>query len=192
MSIVVLASGGLDSTLVACLAKQQRIKQYPLFIDYGQRAARREWGACQRCFKKLALPQPKKVNLRGFGNLIRTGLTDTKKALVKDAFTPGRNFLFLLVGAGYAVQVGASGVAIGLLDEERALFPDQRFDFLIQAERAIQIAVGKKIRIIAPLMSFTKRDVVRLAGQKGVTGTYSCHLGTAKPCGKCISCKEVR
>lgn len=100
--------------------------------------------------------------------------------------------MFLLVGAGYAVQVGASGVAIGLLDEERALFPDQRFDFLIQAERAIQIAVGKKIRIIAPLMSFTKRDVVRLAGQKGVTGTYSCHLGTAKPCGKCISCKEVR
>jgi 7-cyano-7-deazaguanine synthase in queuosine biosynthesis len=38
MSIVTLVSGGLDSTLVALLARDEGLEQYPLFVDYGQRA----------------------------------------------------------------------------------------------------------------------------------------------------------
>jgi 7-cyano-7-deazaguanine synthase len=42
------------------------------------------------------------------------------------------------------------------------------------------------------LSQFSKADVVQLARRKGVYGTYSCHAGTRIPCGRCISCLEVR
>ena len=46
MSIVTLVSGGLDSTLVALLARDEGLEQYPLFVDYGQRAKDKELSAC--------------------------------------------------------------------------------------------------------------------------------------------------
>ena len=47
MSVVNLVSGGLDSTLIAVMMREEGIEQFPLFIDYGQRAAKREWDTCQ-------------------------------------------------------------------------------------------------------------------------------------------------
>jgi 7-cyano-7-deazaguanine synthase len=192
MSLVSLSSGGLDSTLMALLAKEQRLLQFPLFIDYGQRAAAREWQACQRVYKRPGLPAPTRLPLGGFGKLIETGLTSQRKRVVKDAFTPGRNLMFLLLGAAYAAQKKAKAVSIGLLDEKFALFPDQRYEFIVSAEKALQAAMGTPIRVVAPLMSFRKADVIAMATTKGIIGTYSCHMGLAKPCGRCISCREFK
>ena len=33
-------------------------------------------------------------------------------------------------------------------------------------------------------------DVVNMAKDKDVAGTYSCHAGNDEPCGGCISCQE--
>src|SRR5229473_2647140 len=118
MSIVTLVSGGLDSTLMAVLTKEARIEQFPLFVDYGQRFLARELAACRRSMRNNHLPKPIVANIAGFGTLIRSGLTDRKLHVVEDAFTPGRNLLFLLLGAAFAYQTGATGVAIGLLNEE--------------------------------------------------------------------------
>lgn len=190
MKLVILVSGGLDSTLVHVLAKEEKIRTWPLFIDYGQRARRREWNACLRVHKRLRLPKPVRLDVSDFGKLIESGLTSSKKSLKADAFTPCRNLLFLTLGASYAYQCGAEGVAIGLLSEALSLFPDQRALFTIASERAIESALGSRVKVIAPLMNFTKRDVIGLAASKNITGTYSCHKGLAEPCGKCIACLE--
>ena len=42
MRAVVLASGGLDSTLLARLAFEEGYEVFPLFVDYGQLAAKTE------------------------------------------------------------------------------------------------------------------------------------------------------
>jgi 7-cyano-7-deazaguanine synthase len=98
--------------------------------------------------------------------------------------------MFLLMGSAYAYQVGASTVSIGLLAERFSLFPDQRSEFLAQAERAIEAALGRRIRVVTPLTEFSKADVIKLAQEKGISGTYSCHAGGGEPCGLCISCLE--
>lgn len=190
MSVVTLVSGGLDSLLVACLAKEEGLTQYPLFIDYGQRAREQEYAACLQCMARLELPVPVVAGLSGFGQLIRSGLTDTSQRVYEDAYTPGRNLLFLLSAAAYAAQVGADAISIGLLHEDTSLFPDQTGDFLRSAEATLAMAVARPIRVLAPLAEFHKRDVVRLAEEKGLTGSYSCHLGEAEPCGTCIACRE--
>lgn len=190
MSVVVLVSGGLDSTLMAQLGKEIGLEQHPLFIDYGQRARDREFQACCAAMNNLDLPTPKVADLKGYGELIRSGLTHTSLDLVANAFTPGRNLLFLLVGASYAVQLGADAVSIGLLHEDASLFPDQTRSFLASAEALLPLAVGRTLKLLAPLADFHKQEVVALAAAKGIGGTYSCHAGGPTPCGHCIACKE--
>ncbi|MFS8980797.1 7-cyano-7-deazaguanine synthase [Cupriavidus necator] len=192
MSIVTLVSGGLDSTLIAKLAQEEGLRQHPLFVDYGQRARDRELAACRRAMMALGLSEPTIANLPGYGALIRSGLTDATLDVVKDAFTPGRNMLFLLTAAAHAYQVGADAVSIGLLNEDVSLFPDQTKTFLREAEQLIARCMGKNIRVLAPLSAFHKSDVVALAEEKGVRNTYSCHVGGAEHCGACIACNEFK
>lgn len=191
MSIVNLVSGGLDSTLIGVMAREEGIAVHPLFIDYGQRAAQREWEICQFVHQQSCLSFPRRMDLSGFGKVIQSGLTSTDKDVKDDAFTPGRNLLFLLMGGAYAFQVGAQAVAIGLLSEQFSLFPDQCANFVEKAEWAIRAALGRAIRIVTPLFEFSKADVIKLAQEKGIHGTYSCHAGTDLPCGRCISCLEI-
>jgi 7-cyano-7-deazaguanine synthase len=82
MSFVNLVSGGLDSTLIGVMAKEEGIKHYPLFIDYGQLAAHREWKTCKIVHAALDLPAPARMNLSGFGRLrerLKTLLNVLKK-----------------------------------------------------------------------------------------------------------------
>lgn len=190
MSIVTLVSGGLDSALMSALAKQEDLEQFPLFVDYGQRARAKEWSACRRVLRSLRLPSPVKMDLKGFGRTIPSGLTNRSLRLNEDAFLPGRNLLFILAAGSYAYVTNSSAVAIGLLSEKFHLFPDQTKEFLKQSEEVIGLAYGRRIKVIAPLMKFTKREVVDLAKKKRITGTYSCHSGNEEPCGKCVSCLE--
>lgn len=192
MSLVTLVSGGLDSTLIGVLAKEKGIATFPLFIDYGQRALTLEWNTCKKMHSKLKLPKPKKMGIGGFGKVIVTGLTSRSKRIKADAFTPTRNLLFVVCGAAYAYQVGASGVAIGLLSEKQSIFPDQTAAFIESAQTAIHAAIGMDIKVLTPLSSFSKADVVRMAKVRNIVGTYSCHAGLKKPCGRCISCLERR
>ena len=192
MSIVTLVSGGLDSTLVAKLAQEEGLRQYPLFVDYGQRSRNQELSACRRAMLELNLPEPKVANLSGYGELIRSGLTDSSLNIVDNAFTPGRNMLFILTAAAYAYQVDADAVSIGLLHESTSLFPDQSSAFLHDAEGMIRRCMGKNIKVLAPLSDFHKADVIALAKQKGIQNTYSCHMGGEEACGSCIACNEYK
>jgi len=191
MSIVTLVSGGIDSSVMALLAKKEGIIQYPLFIDYGQRAREKELCACRDIHAAHDLPKPVVITLSGFGEIISSGLTDKNKDIFADSFLPGRNLLFLLAGAAYAYQVHASAVSIGLLNEEIHLFPDQTAQFLTQAEAMLSLCMERNIRVITPLMKFYKSDVIGLAKKYRLTGTYSCHSGLDEPCGVCVSCKEI-
>ena len=88
--------------------------------------------------------------------------------------------------------MGLYAVSVGLLHEDTSLFPDQTARFLVSAEATIELAMGRQIKVLAPLAQFHKRDVVELAKTKGIEGTYSCHVGEEVPCGRCIACREFQ
>lgn len=192
MKLVTLVSGGIDSTLMSVLAKEQKFELYPLFIDYGQLGNKLEWQACLYNHSKHKLPEPKKLSVAGFGKLIHSGLTDRKLRVKEDAFLPGRNTLFLLAASSYAYQVQSKNIAIGLLTDQFKLFPDQSKEFIASAESFISMEMDYEIKILTPLMEFNKAEVIELARSKKISKTYSCHLGKPKPCGKCISCLEIK
>jgi len=191
MKLVTLVSGGIDSTLMSILAKEQKFELFPLFIDYGQLGSKLEWEACVYNHLHHKLPVPKKMVLRGFGKLIHSGLTDKKLRIKEDAFLPGRNSLFLLSAGSYAYQVRSQNIAIGLLTDEFKLFADQTRGFISTAEKFISMEMDYEVKILTPLMDFNKAEVIKLAESKKISKTYSCHAGNVKPCGKCISCLEI-
>jgi len=193
MTTITLVSGGIDSLVMSKIIEKEGDELIPLFINYGQLAADKEWEACKIIFKKSNLPDPIKVDLSGYGKLISSGITDRSKDIHNEAFLPGRNLLFLLIGSSYAHHKGAKKVAIGLLTEKFHLFPDQTGRFIVNANVAINEAMDDDIVILTPLINFTKDDVIKLAKKYNLplNETYSCHSGQDKYCGKCVSCKEL-
>lgn len=191
MTLVVLVSGGLDSSLVTAIAIENGTKVLPLFIDYGQLASDQEWDAACRMMRVLGAPLPDKLDLTGYGRLIPSGLTRRELRRNEDAFLPGRNLVFVVMAASYAVSREANSVAIGLLDVRAHLFPDQTSSFVEAAQGAVTEALGVPIQVLAPLISMSKAQVIALMSKRGLTGTYSCHDGGPSPCGVCISCLEI-
>ncbi len=190
MRAVVLMSGGLDSTLLGYLAKDEGYDVFPLFVDYGQLAAHEERHHYKSTLQGQGFREPQFAELQGFGKLISSGLTNESLDVVEDAFTPGRNSLFLLCAASYAATIDAQVVMIGLLDERFHLFSDQTEEFLDQAERFLTHSIGRDISIKAPLMAFSKQEVIAMSKARTLGSTYSCHVGGAQPCGQCIACRE--
>ena len=189
MKIVTLVSGGIDSSVMTFLLKKEGHELFPLFIDYGQLAGKKEWKACQRFCSYLGI-KPHRMNISGFGKLVPSGITTKKLDIEKDAFLPGRNLLFLTLGASYGYHRSAYIVTIGLLSNP--IFPDQTVEFVQSSQKSINAALGVDIKILTPLISLNKTDVIGLARkyELPLSLTYSCHSGDEQPCGECISCKE--
>lgn len=192
MDVVVLVSGGIDSIVVCKLIEKQGDSIYPLFIDYGQLAAKKEWEACQFLLSDRGFPKAERIDVSGFGQVISSGLTDKTKD-IQNPFLPCRNLLFLTLAASYAHTKGCKAIAIGLLNEKSHLFPDQTEGFIVNANFAINSALDDNFIILTPLIQFSKSDVIQLAEEYSIPlqKTYSCHSGEDVYCGKCVSCKEI-
>lgn len=192
MKVVTLLSGGLDSSLMLKLLREENIEQYPLMINYGQLNLEKETQAAKNASQNILGKGLEVVELKDFSRLVPSGITDSSLDIVEDAFLPGRNLLLLLVASSYAYKVDADAVSIGLLNEDTAIFPDQSDSFIYLAETLINKALDRSIKIMMPLRDFYKDNVVRLAKDRGLSGTYSCHAGGESSCGKCISCLEFK
>jgi 7-cyano-7-deazaguanine synthase len=196
-SIISLVSGGVDSLVMSKIIEDQGSTLFPVFLDYGQIAAEKEWDACREVFKECGLPEVFRANLSEYGKLFPSGLTDISKDIYSDAFLPGRNMLLLLIGCVYGYRKKGDAVAIGLLSEEEHLFPDQTEEFIVNANFALNSALfkeeDKKLMIVTPLINFNKIQVIKLAEEYNIPieKTYSCHSGKDAYCGKCIACKEI-
>lgn len=190
MSIVTLVSGGLDSTLMAVMIKEERLEQFPVFIDYGQLGVSRERAACRSLFRRHSLPKPLEVDVSDWGRRVSSGITNRSLRIFEDAFLPGRNLLFLLIASSIAYRRGATSIAIGLLADSTNIFPDQTRKFCDLAQILLNEALGTNMKVLTPLKGMSKREVVAAARTYGISGTYSCHSGRKSPCGVCVACRE--
>lgn len=190
MTGVLLASGGLDSTLVAAMHDPDA-PDWPnihLFVDYGQchrdqehrasTAVAKHYGAEHVCF---SLP------LSRFGG---SSLTGGPGSLIgAETVVPGRNTALISVAISLAVARGAGIVFIGCNASDSEIYPDCRPEFLKCADEVANLGYG--IRVRAPLRDMSKTDIGRALymGKAPVELTWSCYAGGAKPCGACGSCQ---
>lgn len=207
---VVLASGGLDSTVAAAVAKQDGCLLYLLTIAYGQRhrievERARAIGKVLGAEGHLVL----ELDLRAIGGSALT----TDQPVPKDrteaerrhgippTYVPARNTIFLALALAHAETVGAARIYLGANVLDYSGYPDCRPEYLQAFEQVARLgtaagAAGRGIEIRAPLLEMTKADIIRKGLSLGAPLhlTHSCYdpspEGTA--CGRCDSCRIRR
>lgn len=202
---VVLASGGLDSTVTAAVARRDGYALHLLTIAYQQRHAveierSRQVATALGAHQHVVID----VDLRAIGG---SALTDdisvpkrqTESEWNRDVpvtYVPGRNLIFLALAAAHAEVLGASVVYFGANVIDYSGYPDCRPEFIKAVEAALQAGTkagmqGKSIELRAPLLRMTKAEIIRLGLKLNVPFhlTHSCYdpVGSVA-CGQCDSC----
>lgn len=206
--IVVLLSGGLDSTTLIAHYHALDEPLLPLGIHYGQRHARELTAADAVCAHYGLDYQT--VDLSILSTLLAgSALTDADVAVphghyaapsMAQTVVPNRNAILLSVAAGYAASQGARAVATAVHAGDHAIYPDCRPEFIAALSHATEIATdtvgpaGLPVQIVAPFVAWTKAEIVRYGAVFAAPYalTWSCYEGGAVHCGQCGTCVERR
>lgn len=200
---VVLLSGGLDSMVVAGLARERGYVVAALTIDYNQRHRReidaaREIAAALGVSRHVVLP----LDLRQFGG---SALTDDI-AVPKDGvgpdipvtYVPARNLVFLSLTLAWAEALDARDIFIGVNALDYSGYPDCRPEFIAGFQGLARLATkaganGDEFAIHAPLQFLGKADIAREAARLGLDAgmSWSCYdpQPDGRACGMCDSCR---
>ena len=200
---VVLLSGGLDSMVVAGLARERGYSIYALTIDYNQRhrcelESAQKVAAAVGAARHVVLP----LDLTRFGG---SALTDDiavpkggLEAGIPVTYVPARNLVFLSLTLAWAEAVGAHDIFIGVNALDYSGYPDCRPEFIAGFENIANLATkagaeGEDFTIHAPLQYLLKADIVsealRLNLDPGMS--WSCYdpQPDGAACGQCDSCR---
>ena len=183
IKIVCLISGGIDSTVLFFMLAKNNHDIMPLFINYGQKAAKQEKKAAIKSCDILKL-QLNTINISGLSS-ISTGLTD-ENLFVSNPFFPNRNLILLSMAGAFSVNHSYDVLAIGVIGGTN--YSDQTKEFVNDAETVL--SYNRKTVVLAPLVNLNKLEVVRLSKINNIplNFTYSCYLGNEKPCYECSGC----
>lgn len=202
---IVLLSGGLDSSTVLAMAKDSGHELVALTFDYGQRHIR-ELNSARRISKHFKVKEHIIVPL-DLGGLLRSALTTSSNSVPKgrsmneigkgipSTYVPSRNIIFLSIAASIAESRGAGLIYIAANSVDFSGYPDCTPEFIDAFQKTLDIGTkagreGHGIRIMAPVITMSKADIVRAAMRLHVPLelTWSCYEGGVKACGRCDAC----
>ena len=204
---VVLLSGGLDSTTVAAMAREQGFQVYALSFDYGQNH-KIELESAQRVAAKLGVQRHAivKVDLRSFGGSALTSEQPVPKHRTAEeighgvpvTYVPARNTVFLSLALAWAETLGATDIFLGVNALDYSGYPDCRPEFIRAFETLANLGTkmgteeGKRITIHTPLIAMTKKQIVEAGLRLGLdyAMTTSCYDPDERgeACGACDAC----
>jgi 7-cyano-7-deazaguanine synthase len=203
---VVLLSGGLDSMVVAGLAREAGYRVNALTIDYNQRHrieldAARKIATALGAARHVILP----LDLRQFGGSALTDDIDVPKGSddggIPVTYVPARNLVFLSLTLAWAEALGARDICIGVNALDYSGYPDCRPEFIAGFAELAELATkagaeGGSFAIHAPLQYLGKAEIAREAHRLGLDPamSWSCYdpQPGGRPCGLCDSCRLRR
>lgn len=208
MRVMVLASGGVDSSTCLGLAveKYGRENVVCLSMYYGQKHDK-EIEAADKVSQyynvehlhmdltpifaesncSLLKKNHAEIPLEAYEEQLKK--TDGKPV---STYVPFRNGLFLSTAASMALSKHCDIIYYGAHSDDAAgnAYPDCSENFNKAMNEAIYLGSGKQVRIEAPFVALNKADVVKKGLELGVPYqlTWSCYEGGDVPCGVCGTC----
>lgn len=209
MKILVLLSGGLDSTTCLAMAVDRvgNDNVSALNAYYGQKHKKEIESARKvaeyygvsysemdlSCvFKNSDCPlleaSDRKIKHESYADqLAEMGGTGTV-----DTYVPFRNGLLLSAAVSHALSIGADIIYYGAHVDDAAgrAYPDCTPEFVSHINAAADSGSGGLVSIEAPLLMWNKASVVSEGLRLGAPYelTWSCYEGGEKPCGTCGTC----
>jgi 7-cyano-7-deazaguanine synthase len=201
--MVVVLSGGLDSTVCLADAVKAGDSVIALSIDYGQRHAVELARARAIAAHYDVEHIEQRLDLSAWGGSALTDAsidvpTATDAAdgpAIPITYVPGRNLIFLSLAVALAEARGCQAVSIGVNTLDYSGYPDCRPEFIASFRTTAGLALragveGSPVDVITPLIDLSKADIVRRGVELDapLQLTWSCYRGDEKPCGDCDSC----
>jgi 7-cyano-7-deazaguanine synthase len=205
---VVLLSGGLDSATVVAAAVDAGFRLHAMSFRYGQRHAV-ELDAARRVARRFGVEDHivVDIDLRTFGGSALTSDLVVPKDRSEEeigtgipvTYVPARNTIFLSYALAWSEVLGVSDIFIGVNAVDYSGYPDCRPEYIAAFERMANLATKgavegtTPVRIRAPLMKLSKREIIALGTRLGVDYgmTSSCYDPTpgGAACGRCDACR---
>ena len=204
---VVLSSGGLDSTTVMAIVKNEGYALYSLSFSYGQRH-KIELEAAKKVAEIFDVEKHLVINL-DLNKIGGSALTDSidvpknrnNKTVSTDipiTYVPARNTIFLSFALAWAEVLKSSDIFTGVNAIDYSGYPDCRPEYIEAFENMANLATKTgvkgltRIKINTPLLNMSKAQIIKKGIELGVdySLTHSCYdpdpEGVA--CGRCDSC----
>jgi len=213
MKILVLSSGGLDSTVLLHKAVKEVGAENVIALNmfYGQKHAKEQEYSAWQC-EKLGVPvydadlsQVFRFNIDCCALLAGSKMDIKHESYAEQlaelggsgtvtAYVPFRNGLFLSYAAAVAIQLECDVIYYGAHADDAAgnAYPDTSVEFNRAISEAIYLGSGEALRIVAPFIDKSKAEVVKMGLEAGAPFelTWSCYEGHDKACGVCGTCRD--
>lgn len=214
MKILVLSSGGLDSTVLLYKAVKEVGAENVIALNmfYGQKHVKEQACSSWQC-EHLGVPvydadlsEVFSFNPSCSALLAGSSMDIVHKSYAEQlqdlggsgtvtAYVPYRNGLFLSYATAVAIQLGCEKIYYGAHADDAAgrAYPDCTPGFITTQAAAIYEGSGGKVSMEAPWWDKNKAGIVAEGLQLGMTHeefehTWSCYEGKEEPCGTCGTC----
>lgn len=199
--VLVVASGGLDSTTAATALLRQGYEVALLHFNYRHVAEGPEDRAVREISKALGVPlieiDMDFFKLAGGSPLLGQGEINRVDAGREGAefaheWVPARNFVFIALAVALAEAWGYDYVALGINMEEAGAYPDNEMEFVRLLNKVLPYATGpqRRVQILMPVGGLVKHEIVKLGLEvkAPLHLTWSCYDKGPKHCGRCGPC----
>jgi len=202
---VVVLSGGMDSATALFQAIADGYNVYTISFNYGQRH-KKELEYAKKISEKAGVVEHRIVDITTINSLVsNSSLTNENIEVpeghyaqdnMKITVVPNRNMIMYSIAIGYAVNIKAQAMYVGVHAGDHAIYPDCRPEFIELLDVIAKVAnegfVDKSFRIIAPFVYKSKSAIASIGSKLDVPFelTWSCYKGGNYHCGKCGTCVE--
>ncbi len=197
--VILLLSGGMDSSTALFWAIHEQYVPIALSINYGFRPKQERKAVKELIAKtKVQMIEVPLLFVKDVVDLKREGYPIPTAIEAPEGYIPVKNLLFFATAAYYSEVFGACALMGGNLLSDALRFPDVSAEYFTDLERLLaRVALPggcASPRILLPFIMKTKAEVLRWGLDNGVPYeiTWSCYDEgvDGKPCGKCAPCRE--
>lgn len=175
--VLILVSGGIDSTACIHYYKSRGFLVETIFIEYAQLSIKKEREAIKRISSHYKVK------------------TDYVRIKSNRDFKGGeiifRN-IFLISAALISQNKFRGIVSLGI--HSGTEYVDCSPSFVKATNSILDLYSNGTVKLETPFLNFTKSEIVEycILNEIPIHLTYSCELGLNQPCGKCLSCKGLK
>jgi 7-cyano-7-deazaguanine synthase len=198
-AVAVLASGGVDSSVLVADHAGRGDAVHPVYIRFGLVWEHAEEAHLRRFLATLNGPHVRPLEVIEFpvtdvygGHWSVSGTGTPDESTADDAvYLPGRNLLLLAKTSIWCAGRGVSRIALGTLRGNP--FADSSEQFFSGFATLASLALGHELRVYTPFAQLTKGEVLGLGRGLQLEYTFSCISPVgAQQCGRCNKCAERR
>lgn len=195
--IGVLASGGLDSSILVARLIAQGSRVQPLYVKSDLCWQREEYRSLRRFLERIRSPRLSNlITLKmPMADLYRDHWSVTRRdtppadSADEAVYLPGRNALLAIKAALWCQLNGIRCLALAALGTSP--FADTTDSFFASFESVINLPGTPQLKMIAPLGKLVKEEVMRLGRDYPLYLTFSCIAPeNGRHCGRCNKCGE--